>query len=346
VTGLAGMNLTLQNGNTVLVIPASGPFAFPAKVASGTPYNITVHTQPDSVTQTCTVTNGSGTVGNGNVTDVAVACTTNAYTVGGTISGLTGTLVLVNNGVDDLTIPAGSTNFTFATSMLSGATYAVGVKTHPGPNQVCSPSLNYGQVGGAPVTTIKVTCAPALNCNTLRYTIAGVPSGDYLIDPDGTGPLPPITAYCDMVTDGGGYTMYGVTGGISTTRFDQPNSCTAVGLKMAIPRTHAHLDAMYAKYGSGYFAVVPGVYGKAAGNYTTCAMNFFGATVACRANWVALDNNVWFARATAYTEPSGDYTPGCWLGAIAPNDVNGMIFNDAGCTYATGTSYVCSDNAR
>lgn len=34
-----------------------------------------------------------------------------------------------------------------------------------------------------------------------------MPSGVYTIDPDGTGPLAPISAYCDMTTDDGGWML-------------------------------------------------------------------------------------------------------------------------------------------
>ena len=66
-----------------------------------------------------------GTVSRINVTSVAINCTTNKYTIGGTIAGLSGTgLVLQDNGGDNLAISANG-SFAFATPIASGATYNV-----------------------------------------------------------------------------------------------------------------------------------------------------------------------------------------------------------------------------
>ena len=55
--------------------------------------------------QTCSVANGSGTVGSANITNVAVTCTAAAtYSVGGAVSGLSGTVVLQDNGGDNLSV--------------------------------------------------------------------------------------------------------------------------------------------------------------------------------------------------------------------------------------------------
>jgi hypothetical protein len=89
-----------------------------------------VLTQPSSVTQTCTLTAPTGTIAGAGVT-LALACVTNRYTVGGTVAGLTGSgLVLQNNFGDDRGVAA-SGAFTFGTSVASGGAYAVTVITQP-----------------------------------------------------------------------------------------------------------------------------------------------------------------------------------------------------------------------
>ena len=51
---------------------ANGSFAFATQLAGGAAYAVTVQANPSG--QTCTVSNGSGTVGSANVTNVAVSC--------------------------------------------------------------------------------------------------------------------------------------------------------------------------------------------------------------------------------------------------------------------------------
>ncbi len=82
VTGLSGSGLVLLNdGGSSLTQSLPGAFTFPAGLTSSTAYSVTVATQPSSPTQTCVVTNGSGTVGAANVTNVAVDCTPTPFTV-------------------------------------------------------------------------------------------------------------------------------------------------------------------------------------------------------------------------------------------------------------------------
>ena len=108
VSGLSGSGLVLQNnGGDDEAIGSDGVFTFDTPLADGSDYEVTVKTQPASPEQICSVTNGSGTLSGANVTNVSITCSTETYTIGGSVSGLTGTgLVLQNNGGDDLPIAA------------------------------------------------------------------------------------------------------------------------------------------------------------------------------------------------------------------------------------------------
>jgi 6-phosphogluconolactonase (cycloisomerase 2 family) len=165
VSGLTGSGLTLQDngGNNLQVAAGASSFVFSAAVQTGGAYAVTVSTQPSSPAQTCTVTGGSGTVGASNITNVSVACTTAPVHVGGTISGLTGSgLVLQDNGGDNLQVSANATSFTFATPVAVGATFNVTVLTQPSsPPQTCTVSGGSGTVSASPVTSVVVACTAA-----------------------------------------------------------------------------------------------------------------------------------------------------------------------------------------
>ncbi|MEY2854819.1 MAG: hypothetical protein RL030_1951 [Pseudomonadota bacterium] len=77
-------------------------------------------------------------------------------TIGGVVSGLSGTVVLRNNGADDLSLSANGT-FTFATAQASGSAYAVTVRTQP-EGQACTVGSGSG-TATASVSTIAIACA-------------------------------------------------------------------------------------------------------------------------------------------------------------------------------------------
>ncbi len=156
VSGLNTGTLVLQNnGGDPLSILGDGSFNFNTPLASAASYNVTIFTQPAG--ENCTLSNGSGTIGSSNVTSVAVACVTTAFSIGGSVSGLgASTLTLQNNGADNLLISANG-GFTFATPIASGATYAVTILTQP-PGQQCTVNNASGTVGADGVTNIDVSC--------------------------------------------------------------------------------------------------------------------------------------------------------------------------------------------
>ena len=140
-----------NNAQDNLTVAANGPFTFGLSIPYGTGYTVTVRTQP--VGQVCTVSGGVGTA-TANVTTVAVSCKSNV-SVGGTISGLAGTVVLQNNGGNPL---ATATNgpFTFTSLVPNGSPYSVTVRTQP-TGQTCSVANGTG-TATANVTNVAVTC--------------------------------------------------------------------------------------------------------------------------------------------------------------------------------------------
>jgi hypothetical protein len=76
-----GESITLQNNSgDDLTLSANGAFTFATPVAGGWVYSVTILTSPSSpIAQTCTVWDGSGTVGDASVTNVRVNCDLLAY---------------------------------------------------------------------------------------------------------------------------------------------------------------------------------------------------------------------------------------------------------------------------
>ena len=155
-----------DNGGDDLTVTANGPFSFATKLAGGAAYNVTVKTNPSG--QTCSVANGSGTIATADVTNVAVTCvSTPTYAVGGNVSGLSGTVVLQDNGGDDLSASANG-SFAFATKLASGAAYNVSVKTNPS-GQTCSVANGSGTIGSSDITNVAVTCGTGNNGFNATY---------------------------------------------------------------------------------------------------------------------------------------------------------------------------------
>ena len=92
-----------------------------------------------------------------------------------------------------------------------------------------------------------------------------------------------LRVWCDMTTDGGGYTYYPCnTGAVdcpSTYQTNVSNGCTAVGLSTVIPRTQNHWTSMISfvkttlnSTFTTYFYAMPGI-SKATSGLSTCTGN-------------------------------------------------------------------------
>ena len=180
ITGLGGYaGLILANGSDTLAVAAgSTDFMMPAPVAFGTAYSVAVRSAPTGLI--CTPSNASGTMPAGNVTNVLIACSDQSYTLGGTISGLTSSGLVLVNGSDTLPVSAGASSFTMPTAVAYTSAYAVAVQTQP-MGLTCSVSGGNGTMGSTAVTDIALTCAA--NTYTVGGTISGLTgSGLVLLD--------------------------------------------------------------------------------------------------------------------------------------------------------------------
>jgi hypothetical protein len=157
VAGLSGTLVLQDNGGDNLSITANGTFSFPAELQSGAAYHATIEASPPG--QSCTIANATGTVDSANATSIAVTCSTTAasYSIGGSVSGGSGPVVLENNGGDALTV-SDNGSFTFDTNLASGSGYNVTVVTNP-PGQSCIVTGGSGTVGTSAVTNVSVSCA-------------------------------------------------------------------------------------------------------------------------------------------------------------------------------------------
>jgi N-acetylneuraminic acid mutarotase len=146
-----------DNGGDDLPILANGGFTFKTPVSGA--YAVTVKTQPTGPVQTCSVANGTGTA-TANVTNVLINCGTTGLTIGGSVSGLLGSgLVLQNNGGDNFAV-SGQANvpFTFSTPVSTGTAYSVTVLTQPSnPAQVCS-VVNGSGTANSNINNVEIIC--------------------------------------------------------------------------------------------------------------------------------------------------------------------------------------------
>ncbi len=116
--------------------------------------------------------NASGTVSASDIvtvkrrSDIVYPVT---YTVGGAVAGLSGTVVLQNNGADSLILST-SGAFTFPNALVAGAGYTVTVLTQPS-GQNCSVGNGSGTIVNANVGNVSVTCTAA------TYSLSGTVSG-------------------------------------------------------------------------------------------------------------------------------------------------------------------------
>ena len=157
VYGLTKSGLALQNksGPLLSVAAGSSTFAFAELLKNDEDFDVEIATQPPGAK--CSLLNNKGKTGAYNVTTVQVSCVTNTYDLGGQISGLDVSGLVLVNGADRVTVAAGATGFKFS-KIDDGAPYGITVLTQP-TGRTCTVQNGIGTMGSAAIDTIRVTCA-------------------------------------------------------------------------------------------------------------------------------------------------------------------------------------------
>lgn len=164
LSGLSGTLRLQLNGGEILTLTADGAYFFNGRLAAGSLYSVAVVEEP--ATQQCILSNASGTMPAGDVTNVDVTCQ-NVYSVGGSVSGLSGTLQVENRG-EFLSISTATLTFTFITRYPNGTAYNVRIAQNPA-GQVCWLSNHEGVISGANITDVTVNCAADTNWTQDAY---------------------------------------------------------------------------------------------------------------------------------------------------------------------------------
>ncbi|HYH95297.1 hypothetical protein [Hyalangium sp.] len=155
ITGLAG-SLTLQlNGAENLTRGDNGAFTFQTELADQSPFTVAVTASPAD--QDCSLQGATGQVSGADVGSIQVTCAQRTYSLGGTVTGLTGTLQLRLEEGETLSVTANGP-YTFQTRLPKGGTYSVSIATQPRGHQ-CTLTLGSGTVTGN-VTGITAQCTP------------------------------------------------------------------------------------------------------------------------------------------------------------------------------------------
>jgi sugar lactone lactonase YvrE len=211
VSGLTGVGLVLaDNLGDNLPLSANGSFTFATTLSSGSPYSVTVFTQP--IGQVCTVTNGSGTIASANITNVQVSCVNLvSYPMTVTEAGTGTGTVTDNQSQISCAGASGGTKGTCSGSYLSGT--QVTLTANP-----TGSTIFVGWGGACSSSGTNATC-------TVTLTSALTVSASF-VAPPATQPatLKPITAGI-VYGQGGSFTSNAANnGGISASSFARTNS--------------------------------------------------------------------------------------------------------------------------
>ncbi len=176
VTGLTGQLVLTEISAGRATITADGSGSFPTQLVGGAAYSIGIQSQPSN--QTCSLQNSSG-FANASMPAVQVTCVAKpatSFTVGGTVTGFVGTMV-IRNGSHQVVVNAtdgSAAAFAFSNTYGNGTNYSIQVFEYDH-LRTCSISNGSGTVSGANITNITITCAKIAHpVGNASYTVSAL----------------------------------------------------------------------------------------------------------------------------------------------------------------------------
>lgn len=151
----AGLILTNKGKDLEITDLSNQKFAFAEYVAQDAEFEITVKHSPDG--QKCTESNNKGRANYYSYQQTVITCTTDLYTLGGTITGLTAEGLVLNNGNLTVAPLKNETSFSFGKTVPNGLNYSVTVLAQPA-GQVCTVQNGAGKMPLTDKADVKVDC--------------------------------------------------------------------------------------------------------------------------------------------------------------------------------------------
>lgn len=160
IIGLTKEGLVLENrgnGDTKAIPAGAQAFVFDKGLDHDESFDVQVKTQPTGAV--CTPFFNRGRTGSFSIQSVEIRCVTNSYQLGGTVSGLTGSGLVLINGADKLAVPAGATSFVMPSKVPDGASYGLIIFSQPA-GQQCTVSEPATALMGSSdkLNAVHITC--------------------------------------------------------------------------------------------------------------------------------------------------------------------------------------------
>jgi hypothetical protein len=167
LVGVTKPGMSISNkGGPLLPVTAGTAFLFPDLVEYDSDYDITITGKPTN-TDSCTVLNGKGNTGSYSPNNIAITCVITTFNLGGSVNGLTGGDLVINNGAQRVTIPKNATTFSMSTpttefprtgQLPEGALYGLTILQQPA-SGTCVIANPNGTMPAASVSSIVINCS-------------------------------------------------------------------------------------------------------------------------------------------------------------------------------------------